>query len=669
MPNNEHLRALTNTVEEAVTFPLLTYDTSRTRAPSTNGGNASSTTSIAQQTVRNVLGWRYRDDDARGFTAALAKAFTPSEVEGRTEWQWNPQSFTLQADMGGVSGAAASILNQAKNAIDQALPLLDSLTALRPDIDLGNAEAMRSLVRTELNALVNEFSQQAGPRVQRVELFFMQLLGQSDQDDPERVDGYLGRLRERFGLERRRVNTVTDEQNFTNYLILVDYVVGLRKSFMSKAQYFVRGSGSEPFLGTQLVLLSQSLEVILEQVQETYDGMDSVFFGASERQTTVLTLEGHAPITVSELLDWVQSFSAAEGRQLIDDGGKDGIVSFRQNVHLLGQLVGAAARKSAAKSKNPTRAFHSRRVATMLEGLEAHINSAHELASQISRRPINPIENEGEEENVQFDVRPPVAEQATLVTRTFVVERTVPAKPTDGAVIRQQNGDSKAGFADILNERGRTNEIVRKHSYWLVLHGQALRGAQFSLDASTIFAVHFPSDRSAILAIEAGTKADFGPHTLYYTGRDQQQRERANAVSVVSSRDDTDPAIEAKIVGGIPQVTAGKHGCLMLQGDNLEGVQYSFDSELDIEGYGLDEPGSKRMQVHFFVHREATPGWHALTLRRRGATKVIPKAVQVLPRKPRHEADADETDIPDESAVAAREIAEAERHNSEAGEE
>ena len=45
-----------------------------------------------------------------------------------------------------------------------------------------------------------------------------------------------------------------------------------------------------PFLGTRLVLLSRQLEVISETVTETYLPLDSVFFGAAERQTVLRQL-------------------------------------------------------------------------------------------------------------------------------------------------------------------------------------------------------------------------------------------------------------------------------------------------------------------------------------------------------------------------------------------
>jgi hypothetical protein len=40
-------------------------------------------------------------------------------------------------------------------------------------------------------------------------------------------------------LERAYVNSVDDEQNLTNYLILVDYVIGLKQSWNRDKGFFI----------------------------------------------------------------------------------------------------------------------------------------------------------------------------------------------------------------------------------------------------------------------------------------------------------------------------------------------------------------------------------------------------------------------------------------------
>ena len=97
---------------------------------------------------------------------------------------------------------------------------------------------------------------------------------------PENVPGELGDLRKPFGLRGELVLTVEEERNFTNFLILVDYTTTLL-SDLDRAEAIHRAEliATNKFLGTQLVRLSQMLNVIVESVHEAYDAMDSVFFG------------------------------------------------------------------------------------------------------------------------------------------------------------------------------------------------------------------------------------------------------------------------------------------------------------------------------------------------------------------------------------------------------
>jgi hypothetical protein len=85
------------------------------------------------------------------------------------------------------------------------------------------------------------------------------------------------------------------------------------------------------------------MAVIVESVHETYDAMDSVFFGSEERNVTVLpfTLPSGETITmsVSEVLSWVEHFAGIEGPQLIEDSGKDGVHVVHGTLDRLGVLL------------------------------------------------------------------------------------------------------------------------------------------------------------------------------------------------------------------------------------------------------------------------------------------------------------------------------------------
>src|ERR1700736_1895940 len=144
---------ITEQVEDALTYPILTQQVDgqqpSTGTPAVSIAGGSSIDSVAQSTIRRILGWRYRANDTKGFTAALTKTFALKEVEGHVEWEWKPQNYMVQADLGEITGAQASIYTRAKAALDQALPLLDGLTPLREDADPDDCEAIRALVRSE----------------------------------------------------------------------------------------------------------------------------------------------------------------------------------------------------------------------------------------------------------------------------------------------------------------------------------------------------------------------------------------------------------------------------------------------------------------------------------------------------------------------------------------
>jgi hypothetical protein len=301
--------------------------------------------------------------------------------------------------------------------------LLDGLKPLRADADLEDAEAIRAIVRSGLIGLVHELGEEGGPLNTRVDEYFERLLGVHEPDDADEdgerpevpaSESQLGLLRETFGLEQSGVNRIPEEQNLTNFFILVDYVNSLRFTWVSQRGAFDR-TGNDAFLGTQSVLLARALAVVAEAVQETYFAMDSVFLGPAERDITELELAGLTEgkttrIFVGELLQWVENFALDEGPRLIQEGGKIGVASsFLPTVKKLARLVTAAAAESHsgpvvesttedASSNNgsgprvsPTAAFHSVRVGRALDELSYHLEKTSERADQIKRDPAPSI--------------------------------------------------------------------------------------------------------------------------------------------------------------------------------------------------------------------------------------------------------------------------------------
>ena len=193
---------------------------------------------------------------------------------------------------------------------------------------------------------------------------------------------HLGELGLRFGMERGRVETIEDEQDLTNFIILVDYITGLWQTWIAQRPYFNRLANPiyQPYFGTQLVLVSRALAVVGEAVDEVNFTMDSVFLGPAERQTlqlnyctdpvigtpppainipyypvvpssaqntallqgTVVPQPGQplkfqflpftSPMFIAELLDWINRVATEEGPRLIQDSGKDGVVALNPTI-------------------------------------------------------------------------------------------------------------------------------------------------------------------------------------------------------------------------------------------------------------------------------------------------------------------------------------------------
>jgi hypothetical protein len=224
----------TKPIDDILAFPVLTREVGTT-APSASPAGAPGATGAApiakviENALRNVLGWRPRMD-SNAFLAALNQSFTCTEVEGKMECQWTPRGAALgvQADLGGVTGAQASLYARARNTLDQVLPLLDGLRPLRSESDPEDTQSMRAIIRSEIVELVNELGILGGPRIPRVNQLFRLLMGIDPEDpaaigaqrtalqDPEKVGGQLSVLQERFGLTRDRVNTPAEEQTLTN---------------------------------------------------------------------------------------------------------------------------------------------------------------------------------------------------------------------------------------------------------------------------------------------------------------------------------------------------------------------------------------------------------------------------------------------------------------------
>jgi hypothetical protein len=400
-------RRTTEAVEDSVSYPLMTEQVGNPPSSSYGGGTGTGgigvggsgslqLSQLATQTITNVLGWKPKDDDAKGFVGALTQSFSLQDVEGHVEATWTPRTYAVQTDLaGGISGAQASLYTRANEGLQQSLPLLDGLYALNPDSDVEMVTALKDIVSSQFTELVNELGYPGGPRISRVNQYFFLLLGNTLPNtsttgypvasDPDKIKGTLGKLRDELQLQSfsHYVNTIEDEQDITNYRILSDYLTSLAQSWVNNVGFFGLDT-KKAFLGTQLVLLSRQLSVIGETVGEVRFALDSVFIGPSERQTLQLEFgKGEPAMFIEDILSWTEAFAKDEGPQLIQNAGKLGIGDgFIPVVAKLETIVGEA--RHPQNVDDLPRGYRTIRVKHALKDLQDQLGELARMAGEVS---------------------------------------------------------------------------------------------------------------------------------------------------------------------------------------------------------------------------------------------------------------------------------------------
>ncbi len=379
--------------------------------PATGGGDLQG---IVENALGSILGHTQRTDNPKTLVNTLTQTFTARQVDGRTVYDWNPQTASVRAsDLGGgITGAQASLYHRAKTAIQDGIQLLNGLNPLKPSADRENMEATRSIIRTEMQELLAELGARGGPRILRVDNLFELLLGEDLDSGNQRPGGQLKKLAEYFGLVRGQINTVEEEQNYSNFLTLKDYLQSLRRSWVDYKR--TQHSSAGAYIGTQLVRLSQALAVVAESVQEVYRIMELFFLGPEERLSVYIDFtrarakdeEMETPysiprpafplpdgtgypveetaklgdsMSVEGLLTWVWRFASEEGPMLAKSGGKLGIRVISETSDRLMVLT-----QAATYTPIPNAAFRREGVIRALRDLAYQLYQVRQLAEQVT---------------------------------------------------------------------------------------------------------------------------------------------------------------------------------------------------------------------------------------------------------------------------------------------
>jgi hypothetical protein len=459
-------RELNESVQDVVAYPLLTEQVSFPSQPGGTGVAAGASAvpagaalgQSAAKAVGDVLGWKVNASDPKGFIGALTQSFALSDVEGHVAATWVPRTYAVQTDLGGVlSGAQASLYTRAKDALDQALPLLDGLYPLNPDADPEYVKALREMAKSQMIEIVKEFGTLGGPSVLRVNTYFGILLGQKSITfkpetkvifDPDLVGGTLGEIRETFGIRFQGnpfSNSIEDEQDITNFRVISDYMTSLLQSWISNGRFFQLGKKQPAFFGTQLVLLSRQFSVIAETISEVRFALDSVFIGPSERQMLLLEFDdrtGLPPIFLEDMLNEIDAHVSTESPRLLQDGGR---ISVENNIlpvlRSFQEMVGQTHRPKNLREL--PKGYKTTRVQRTLEDLYVQLQDLIRLIEPIGERIAQPIEPNGELRVLSTSVNnKTLTIFGTGFERNAVVEVKAPsgiAVPVRNATVASQN--------------------------------------------------------------------------------------------------------------------------------------------------------------------------------------------------------------------------------------
>jgi hypothetical protein len=383
---DDNLGGIRGSVADLAAYPVLTSETAPLASPGTDGrGGGTALQRSVDTAIRETLGRLPKYTDSKAFVAALNQSFEVAYTAGRSVVTWRPRSSAGLSDLGGtVTGFQASLYARARDARAAVEPILAGLKPLIPDADEEEMNAARGIVSAEVSALVEELGVEGGPRVARVEQLFHLLLEEEVIGINNRpVDGMVGYLADVFGLDASKVNTIDEEQNFSSFVLLQDYVKATRHSWDNFRDSYL---GSD--LGTTLVLLSRALQVVAESVDEVEAALDSVFVGPAERGVAGFDTnsKGRGDMLVGDLLSWISSFSATEAPALVQEGGRRGCGPIVVTANTLGALVQDLLNTIAGSKPLPDGMRHPR-VRHPLKELQTYLGNVSDLAEQVRKAP------------------------------------------------------------------------------------------------------------------------------------------------------------------------------------------------------------------------------------------------------------------------------------------
>ena|SRR5947209_1126205 len=359
-PQTQAINDIANSFSRYAAYQQTAFDSGASRSSSSN--DASSMERVVQRAFNQVLGGatgRGPNSFMNALNGAFPTiatsegrqvAFTPARSvvslyrsDGSTNGA-NPmngyRTGTTSADgyAGTISARQANLYRQASVIAGDALRVLNGLTPFVPEAEADQVDALRALISSEINSLVEEFGRVDEPRNERVLAYFSAL--------NLHVRGFGRRA---FLDDPERAASVDDETQVAGFELLKSYARGLREAWNT---FFNVDRSSKSFSLSERVERANILLPIVAQVNVDFEAaMDSVGFTESERRSLAAkfnTLTGFnvspltqfesldiaqpgsfatslPDITVYDLTEWVDRFANLEGPNMLAESGLYGL--------------------------------------------------------------------------------------------------------------------------------------------------------------------------------------------------------------------------------------------------------------------------------------------------------------------------------------------------------
>lgn len=333
------LNDIANSFSRYAAYQQTAFDIGANR--SSASGEAGSMERQVERAIVQVLG-RSPGGGAQSFINALNSTFPTIPTPEGQQVTFTPTrsmislyrpgangdgAYAIDGFAGTISARQANLHRQAAVIAGDALRVLNGLTPFVPEAEPDQVEALRALIRSEINTLVEEFGRVDEPREDRVLAYFSSL------------KIHVGKFGRRSFLDRPQLAaTVDDEAKVAGFELLKSYTNALRDAW--EIFFNIDRVSPKAFSISERVERANILLPIVAQANTDFEAsMDSVGFTENERHSmatkfnapevlalTAGDLDGLlSDITIYDLNEWLDRFANLEGPRILTDSGQYGL--------------------------------------------------------------------------------------------------------------------------------------------------------------------------------------------------------------------------------------------------------------------------------------------------------------------------------------------------------